>query len=47
MSAVRAWAYSVVAVLGLVLALNHLGVDLTGTMVSVAHGTLHFLNQPI
>jgi len=47
MSAAMSWFVSVMAVLGLVLAMQHLGVDLSASVVSVLRGTEHFLNQPL
>jgi hypothetical protein len=47
MSAAMSWFVSVMAVLGLVLAMHHLGVDVTSALSSALHGTEHFLNQPI
>ena len=47
MSAAMSWFVSVMAMLGLVLALHHLGVDLTAAVASALRGTEHFLNQPL
>jgi hypothetical protein len=47
MSAATSWFVSVVAVLGLVLAMHHLGVDISSTLGSALRGTEHFLNQPL
>jgi hypothetical protein len=47
MSATMSWFVSVVAILGLVLAMHHLGVDLSASLGSVLRGTEHFLNQPL
>jgi hypothetical protein len=47
MSAVKAWLFSVIGVLALVLAVQHLGVDVVGGMQTVVHGVEHFLNQPL
>ena len=47
MSAFRAWFYSVVALLGLVLAVQHLGVDVAGATATVVHGVERILNQPL
>ena len=47
MTAVMSWFLSVMAVLGLVVALNHLGVDVMATVGSVLHGTLHILGEPL
>lgn len=47
MTAMMSWFLSVLAVLGLVLTLNHLGVDVVSTIASVAHGTLQLLSRPL
>ncbi|MGA9840333.1 MAG: hypothetical protein WBE40_08935 [Thermoplasmata archaeon] len=47
MTAVKSWFLSVILVLGLVLALNHLGVDVTSAISSAMHGAAHFLNRPL
>ena len=47
MTAMMSWFLSVLAVLGLVLALNHLGVDVMSTIGSLARGMEHFLGQPL
>jgi hypothetical protein len=47
MTAVMSWFLSVLAILGLVLALNHLGVDVVASIGSVLHGTEHFLGRPL
>jgi hypothetical protein len=47
MTAVMSWFLSVLAVLGLVVALNHLGVDVMSSVGSVLHGTLHLLGEPL
>jgi len=41
------WFVSVMAVLGLVLAVHQLGVDLTASLASVLRGTERFLDQPL
>jgi hypothetical protein len=41
------WFVSVMLTLGLVLAMHHLGVDLTSALSSALRGTEHFLNQPL
>jgi hypothetical protein len=43
----KAWFFSVIAILGLVLALNHLGVDVTAAIGAALHSTEHFLSQPL
>ncbi len=47
MTAVMSWFISVMAVLGLVLALNHLGVDVMSAIGSFLHGTEQFLGRPL
>ena len=47
MTAMMSWFLSVLALLGLVLALNHLGVDVMATVGSVLHSTMHFLGEPL
>ena len=47
MSAAMSWFVSVLAVLGLVLALHHLGVDLTATVGMTLRSTEHLLGQPL
>jgi hypothetical protein len=47
MTAMMSWFLSVLAVLVLVLMLNHLGVDVMADVGSALHGTLHFLGRPL
>jgi hypothetical protein len=47
MSAMKSWFLTVVAVLGLVLVLHHLGVDVTGTIGSAVHGAEQLLGRPL
>ena len=47
MSAAMSWFASVVAVLGLVLALHHLGVDVSASVGTVVHDAELFLGQPL
>ncbi len=47
MSAATGWFASIVAVLGLVLALHQLGIDITADLGSVLHGAEHLLGQPL
>jgi hypothetical protein len=47
MSAAKSWFASVMAVLGLVLALHHLGVDLTAHVGAVLHDAELLLGQPL
>jgi len=44
---VTSWALSLLGVLGLVLALHHLGLDVTASLGSMLRGTEHFLAQPL
>jgi hypothetical protein len=47
MSVAMSWFVSVMAVLGLVLAMHHLGVDLSSALGTALRGTEHFLSQPL
>jgi len=47
MGAITGWFVTIVAVLGLFVALHHLGVDVAATVVGVAHGVEGFLNTPL
>lgn len=47
MTAIMSWFLSVMALLGLVLALHYLGVDLMSTVSSVLHSTAHLLGEPL
>jgi hypothetical protein len=47
MSAAMSWFVSVMLTLGLVLAMHHLGVDLTSALSSALRETEHFLNLPL
>ena len=47
MSATMSWFVSVLAVLGLVLALHHLGVDVGASVGAVLRDTEHLLGQPL
>jgi hypothetical protein len=47
MTAMMSWFLSVLAILGLVLALNYLGVDVAAAIGSAMHSTEHFLNRPL
>jgi hypothetical protein len=47
MTVMMSWFLSVLAVLALVLTLNHLGVDIMATIGSVVHGTLQVLGRPL
>ncbi|MGI0072010.1 MAG: hypothetical protein ACRECT_08120 [Thermoplasmata archaeon] len=47
MTAAMSWFVSVLAVLGLVLALNHLGVDVMAMVGTMLHGAEHVLNRPL
>jgi hypothetical protein len=43
----EAWTISILAVLGLVLALNTLGVSVPAILGSILHGTEQVLNRPL
>jgi hypothetical protein len=47
MGAFVAWFVTIFAVLGLFVALHHLGVDVAATVIGVAHGVEGFLNTPL
>jgi hypothetical protein len=47
MSAVNSWALSILAVLGLVLLMNQLGVNATADLGTMLRGTEHLLSQPL
>ena len=47
MSAWMSWFVALVGVLGLVVALHHLGVDLSATLGTALRSTEHFLGQPL
>jgi len=47
MTALSSWTLSILGVLGLVLALNHLGVDLTAQIGASMRGMEQFLGQPL
>ncbi len=47
MSAATGWFFTVVAVLGLVLALHHLGLDVIASVGTALHDLEHFLGQPL
>jgi len=47
MSAMKAWFFSIVALLGFVLAIHQLGIDVAGSMRAVVHGVERFLDQPL
>lgn len=47
MTAAMSWFLVVLGVLGLVLTLNHLGVDVMASIGSVLHGTEQFLGRPL
>jgi hypothetical protein len=47
MTALMSWFLSVLALLGLVLTLSHLGVDVTSAIGSALHSTEHFLARPL
>jgi hypothetical protein len=47
MSAASGWFVSVVALLGLVLALHQLGIDVTSDLGTILHGVVHVMGQPL
>jgi hypothetical protein len=47
MGAATAWFVSVVAVLGLVLGLYHLGVNATGVLGTLLRSWVHLLGEPL
>ncbi|HTZ62310.1 MAG TPA: hypothetical protein VMC82_06715 [Thermoplasmata archaeon] len=47
MTAMMSWFLVVIGVMGLVLALHHLGVDVMATIGNLLHGTEHFLGRPL
>jgi hypothetical protein len=47
MSAAMSWFVSVVAVLGLVLALHHLGMDVSSNLGAFMRDAEHILGQPL
>lgn len=47
MSTIVSWFVSIIVFLGLVLALHHLGIDVTAAIASITHGVEHFLNTPL
>jgi len=47
MSAMMSWFVSVMAVLGLVLALHHLGLDISANVGAFVQDAEHVLGQPL
>lgn len=47
MSAASGWSVTILAGLGLVFALHHLGLDLPVVVGAVLHGIEHFLGLPL
>jgi len=43
----EAWTVSILAVLGLVIALNSLGLSVPDVLGSIVHGAEHVLNHPL
>src|SRR5271170_6735834 len=43
----EAWTVSILAVLGLVIALNSLGLSVPDVLGSIVHGAEHILNRPL
>jgi len=47
MTAVQSWTLSILAILGLVLFLHHVGIDASADIGAMLRGTEHFLGQPL
>ena len=47
MTAMKSWFLTVIAVLGLVLVLHHLGVDVTGAIGGAVHSAEQILGRPL
>jgi hypothetical protein len=47
MNTSEAWALAIVGVLGMVLALNQLGVNIPALLGTALQGTEHILNRPL
>ncbi|HUZ79897.1 MAG TPA: hypothetical protein VMV28_04710 [Thermoplasmata archaeon] len=47
MTTFTAWLLAILAVIGLLLALDHLGVDVAGSISSGVHAVEHVLNRPL
>jgi hypothetical protein len=47
MTVVTNWAIAILGILCLVLALHHLGLDVTASLGAALRGTEHFLAQPL
>jgi len=47
MDAMKSWFLSVVGVVGFVLALHHLGVDISANLGSTLRGIEQFVNRPL
>ncbi len=47
MHAIRAWSVAVILLLGLVLTLNHLGVDVAASFGAAFEGTVRMLGHPL
>ncbi len=47
MGVVAAWFVTIVAVLGLFMALYHMGVDVAANATGVVHSVENFLNTPL
>jgi hypothetical protein len=47
MTAVSNWALAILGILCLVLALHHLGLDVTANLGAALRGTEHILAQPL
>lgn len=47
MTALMSWTLTILGILLLVLALHHLGLDVTSDLGAMLRGTEHFLAQPL
>ncbi len=47
MHAIRSWSIAVLLLLGLVLTLNHLGVDVAVSLGAAFDGAIRWLGQPL
>ncbi len=47
MTTFTAWLLAILAIIALLLALDHLGVDVAGSISSGVHAVEHVLNRPL
>jgi len=47
MTAMMSWALSILGILGLLLFLNHLGLNVTADLGTMLRGAVHVLAQPL